>query len=133
MYYISKYPWCTCEDFPFYVTLNYSICDTLNGYIIILQYSKYIFIFIFIVLARNVGFIFLISFVVFIFYDVCKKLFLCCVFFLFILYGQFLDFGGLSFQIKRSFFAFFFFLQFLLFISFFYVFFFFYNLFFGYL
>ncbi len=31
--------------------------------------------------------------------------------------------GGLSFQIKRSFFAFFFFLQFLLFISFFYVFF----------
>jgi hypothetical protein len=74
-------------------------------------------------LARKVGFIFLISFVVFIFYDVCKKLFFCYVFFLFILYGQFLDFGGLSFQIKRSFFAFCFFLQILLSISFFYVFF----------
>jgi hypothetical protein len=39
------------------------------------------------------------------------------------MYGQFLDFGGLSFQIKRSFFAFFFFLQILLSISFVYVFF----------
>jgi hypothetical protein len=52
-----------------------------------------------------------------------KKLFLCCVFFLFILYGQFLDFRGVSFQIKCNFFAFFFFLQILLSISFVYVFF----------
>jgi hypothetical protein len=75
------------------------------------------------VLARKVGILSLISSVVFIFYNVCKKLFLCCVFFLFILYGQFLDFRGVSFQIKRSFFAFFFFLQILLSISFVYVFF----------
>ncbi len=84
-------------------------------------------------LARKVGFLFLISFVVFIFYDFCKKLFLYSVFFLFILYGQFLDFGGLSFQIKRSFFALFFILQILLSISFVYVFFFLLQPFFGYL
>ncbi len=104
------------------------------GFLYILSPGFYYFLyyyFLFIVLVEKVGFIFLISSVVFIFYDVCKKLFLYCVFFLFILYGQFLDFKGLSFQIKCNFFTFFFFLQFLLFISFFYVFFFFYNLFLG--
>ncbi len=94
------------------------------GFLQILSPWFSILFFLIVMLARKVGFIFFISLVVFIFYDVCKKLFLCCVFFLFILYGQCLNFGGLSFQIKRSFFAFFFFLQFLLFISFFYVFFF---------
>jgi len=59
------------------------------------------------VLAGNVRFIFFISLVVFIFDDVCKKYFFV-MYFLFILYGCFINFGGLSFQIKCSFFTFFF-------------------------
>ncbi len=58
-------------------------------------------------LAGNVGFIFLISLVVFIFYNVYKNYFFV-VYFLFILYGCFINFGDLSFQIKCSFFPFFF-------------------------
>ncbi len=85
------------------------------GFLWILSPQFYCFLFyyiLFVVLTGNVGFIFLISLVVFIFYNVCKNYFSFVYFFLFILYGCFINFGGLSFQIKCSFFAFFFFLQF---------------------
>jgi hypothetical protein len=83
----------------------------------------------FVVLAGNVGFIFLISLVVFIFYNVCKNYFFV-VYFLFILYGCFINFGDLSFQIKCSFFAFFFSCNFCC-LSLFFMIFFCYNLFLG--